>query len=147
MRTTRELRSIPPVAALALSLLAAGCGGGPPAGSSASSAGPSPEGVGAGVPAAAMDEARQVFKTRCVACHGDDGAGDGPAAAALNPKPRDYRSVEWQQGVTDEAIEKIIVGGGPSVGKSPLMPPNPDLLSKPDVVRGLRAIVRGFKGK
>ncbi len=31
------------------------------------------------------------FQQRCAACHGDAGNGAGPAAAALNPKPRDYR--------------------------------------------------------
>jgi len=31
------------------------------------------------------------FQQRCAACHGDSGNGAGPAAAALNPKPRDYR--------------------------------------------------------
>lgn len=31
------------------------------------------------------------FQQRCAACHGDSGNGAGPAATALNPKPRDYR--------------------------------------------------------
>lgn len=31
------------------------------------------------------------FQQRCAACHGDSGNGAGPAAVALNPKPRDYR--------------------------------------------------------
>jgi hypothetical protein len=30
------------------------------------------------------------------------------------------------------------------VGKSPAMPANPDLMSKPAVVEALRALVRGF---
>jgi len=138
MRTSRELRWIAPVAAATLFVLAAGCGG------SSSSTGASAEPP---VPEAAKAEAQQIFDTRCSTCHGMDGSGNGPAGAALNPKPRDYRSIEWQDSVTDEHIEKIIVGGGPSVGKSPLMPPNPDLASKPDVVRALRMKVRSFKGK
>ena len=28
-----------------------------------------------------------LFKTDCVACHGDDGHGDGPASQALDPHP------------------------------------------------------------
>ena len=28
----------------------------------------------------------------CAPCHGQDGKGDGPAAASLNPKPRDFHS-------------------------------------------------------
>jgi len=99
------------------------------------------------VPAAAMKEAEEVWKTRCATCHGETGKGDGPAGAALNPKPRDLSLDEWQKSVTDEHIEKIIVDGGPAVGKSPLMPPNPDLASKTDVVKGLRVLVRGLAGK
>ena len=89
-------------------------------------------------------EAAEIFKTRCSTCHGLEGKGDGAAAAALNPKPRSFADKEWHKTVTDEHIEKIIVGGGPSVGKSPLMPPNPDLAGKQEVVAALRAIVRKY---
>jgi cytochrome c553 len=85
-----------------------------------------------------------IFATRCATCHGTDGKGTGPAAAALNPKPRDYTNEEWQKSVTDEQIAKTIVKGGASVGKSPLMVPNPDLENQPVVVEGLVRIVRGF---
>jgi len=77
-------------------------------------------------------------------CHGASGKGDGPVGAALNPKPRDLGDPVWQKSVTDEHIEKIIQGGGSAVGKSPLMPANPDLNAKPDVVKALRAMVRKF---
>jgi hypothetical protein len=80
-------------------------------------------------------------------CHGPTGKGDGPAGAALSPKPRDLGDPAWQKSVTDEHIEKIILNGGPAVGKSPLMPANPDLSSKPDVIKALRAMVRGFGGQ
>lgn len=93
---------------------------------------------------AARKEAAEIFATRCFACHGATGLGDGVAAAALTPKPRNYHDKEWQKSVTDEAIEKIIKLGGPAVGKSPLMPPNPDLEAKPEVVSALRETVRAF---
>jgi len=99
------------------------------------------------IPPAAIQEAQTIYATRCVTCHGPGGKGDGPAGAALSPKPRDLSDPAWQQSVTDEHIEKIIQSGGPSVGKSPLMPANPDLNAKPDVIKALRAIVRGFGGK
>jgi mono/diheme cytochrome c family protein len=89
-------------------------------------------------------EAKKLFKARCVVCHGQNGKGDGPGAAALNPKPRDYTNAEWQKTVTDEEIAKTIVQGGAAVGKSPNMPPNPDLASKPEVVQGLVKVVRSF---
>jgi mono/diheme cytochrome c family protein len=92
----------------------------------------------------AAAEAKEIFTGRCVACHGPDGKGDGPGAAALNPKPRNYSDKSWQASVTDEAIKKIIVGGGQSQGKSPLMPPNADLESKPEVVAELVKIIRAF---
>lgn len=94
---------------------------------------------------AAMAEAKQVFSTRCASCHGPKGEGDGPAAAALNPKPRTLTSEEWQKSVTDEHIAKVIVEGGQGVGLSPLMAANPDLKDKTDVVKGLVQLVRGLQ--
>jgi hypothetical protein len=62
----------------------------------------------------------------------------------LNPKPRDFTDSHWQQSVSDEQIKKTIIEGGPSVGKSPLMPPNPTLKTEPATVQGLVTIVRSF---
>jgi mono/diheme cytochrome c family protein len=90
-------------------------------------------------------EASELFTQRCVTCHGADGKGTGPAAANLNPKPRDYTDPAWQGSVTDEDLRKVIVKGGAAAGKSPLMPPNPDLESKPEMVNGLVAKIRSFK--
>ena len=88
--------------------------------------------------------AEEIFKTRCATCHGEGGHGDGPAAAALNPKPRNYTDPEWQKTVTDDQLKKTIVGGGAAVGKSPLMVPNPDLAGNEEVLNGLVKIIRGF---
>lgn len=109
-------------------------------------AAPSAQQPGAGL-AAVSEEAQKMFRARCVACHGERGKGDGPGSAALNPKPRDYTNVAWQRSVTDEQIKSTIVMGGAAVGKSPIMPANPDLQSKEDVVAGLVTIVRSFGGK
>lgn len=96
--------------------------------------------------AAAKAEADTVWQTRCTTCHGAGGKGDGAAAAALTPKPRDFTLASWQASVTDEHIEKIIAEGGQAVGLSMLMPANPDLASKPDVIKALREHVRSLKG-
>jgi len=96
------------------------------------------------IPPAATQEAQQIFNSRCTMCHGAAGKGDGPAAAALKPQPRDLSDPAWQKSVTDQQIEQIIVGGGPAVGKSPLMPANADLRTKPDVVRALVVLVRNL---
>ena len=31
-----------------------------------------------------------LFEKTCVLCHGQEGKGDGPAAAALNPRPKSF---------------------------------------------------------
>jgi mono/diheme cytochrome c family protein len=90
-------------------------------------------------------DARKLFNTKCVVCHGDHGAGDGPGAAALNPKPRAFGDPTWQASVTDEHIRKTIVEGGAAVGKSPAMAANPDLADKPEQLTALVKIVRDFK--
>jgi mono/diheme cytochrome c family protein len=115
----------------------------PPAAAQPPAAAPAP--APAAAPAAAAgDEAKQIFATRCFTCHGSEGAGDGPGSAALTPKPRNFQDVAWQDSVTDEHIEKIVMYGGAAVGRSPTMPGNPDLMSKPEVVRALVAHVRGL---
>jgi mono/diheme cytochrome c family protein len=94
--------------------------------------------------AAADAQAKQMFDTVCIACHGTDGKGTGPAAAQLNPKPRDYTDATWQASIKDEDIKKAILLGGAGVGKSPMMPAQPQLKDQPGVVDGLVKIVRGF---
>ena len=98
--------------------------------------------VAAGDPAAA---AKDYFKKTCVVCHGESGEGNGPGSAALDPKPRNFTDAAWQAQVKDDEIRKAIMGGGIAVGKSPVMPANPQLKSKPEVVSELIKIVRGFK--
>ncbi len=97
-------------------------------------------------PAETAEDAHDLFKTRCAPCHGEMGKGDGPGAAALNPKPRNYTDVAWQGKVTDEDIKKTILYGGAAVGKSPAMPANPDLEDKPELDELVKK-VRSFKGK
>lgn len=95
----------------------------------------------------ALAAAQQMFGTVCAACHGTDGTGSGPAAASLDPKPRNYTDAAWQASVTDEQIKQIIVQGGQAVGKSAMMPPNPQLKDQPEVVDALVTIIRGFAKK
>ena len=77
-------------------------------------------------------------------CHGASGGGDGPASAGLAPKPRNFQDAAWQKSVSDEYLAQIIQYGGAAVGKSAAMPPNPDLMSKPEVVAALAAHVRSL---
>jgi len=89
-------------------------------------------------------EAKILFANVCSQCHGMEGKGDGPASETLNPKPRNYTDQVWQKSVTDDAIKAIIVGGGQAVGKSGMMPPNPNLQGRDDVLDELVSIIRGF---
>ncbi len=59
------------------------------------------------------------FEQLCASCHGAVGKGDGPAAAALTPKPRDLTDKGYMGGLKDAYLEKLIKGGGQAVGKSP----------------------------
>src|SRR4051812_46398683 len=47
---------------------------------------------------------KELFSVNCATCHGPEGMGNGPAAGALVPKPRNFHSTEgWKNGrkVTD----------------------------------------------
>ncbi len=120
----------------------AACSGGAPSAGATDAAAPAANAVT--VSPAARQQAQQIFATRCSVCHGKEGRGDGPGAAALTPTPRNYHDKAWQASVTDQQIEQAIVYGGAAVGRSPAMVANPDLGSKPDVVAALREIVRNF---
>jgi len=102
--------------------------------------GPSRPRSGGGGPS----QAEQMFATVCITCHGTDGTGNGPASASLNPKPRNYTDAAWQAGVTDDQIKEIILKGGQGVGKSPMMPGQPQLSEQPEVLDGLVQIIRKF---
>ena len=103
---------------------------------------PSPPTASAGQSAADV-EATAMFATRCSPCHGANGHGDGVAAAALTPHPRNFSDRAWQASITDANIERVIREGGEAVGKSALMPANPDLVARPEIISALRARVRG----
>jgi mono/diheme cytochrome c family protein len=92
-------------------------------------------------------EARKLFASRCATCHGETGRGDGAAAISMQPPPRNYSDPAWQASVTDDELAKIIVGGGPAVGKSSLMPPNNDLRDQPEVVTELVKLIRSVASR
>ena len=55
----------------------------------------------------------RLYKVRCAACHGREGRGDGPAAAALQPPPRNFREATFWRGKTLEAIAAVVRDGRP----------------------------------
>lgn len=54
---------------------------------------------------------KQVYVARCVLCHGPEGKGDGPASAALNPKPRNHTDAAYMNSRTDEELLAVIHNG------------------------------------
>ncbi len=89
-----------------------------------------------------VSEGSKIFQTRCFVCHGIDGRGHGPAAIGLGADPRDFTDPEWQARTTDQRITEVIRGGGPAVGESAAMAPNPDLSA--DQVQALVKYIRSL---
>lgn len=132
--------------ACVVALALVGCGKTDSTGTTTTSTSATPSATAATTGPSPAVAAQDLYKTRCVPCHGETGKGDGPGATALNPKPRNYSDAAWQKSVKDEDIRKTILYGGAAVGKSPLMPGNPDLDGddKRPQLDALVAIVRGF---
>ena len=63
----------------------------------------------------AVQAGRKIFSSLCVGCHGINGDGNGPAAAALNPRPWNFTTGEWikKYGSADNDIYKRIAMGVP----------------------------------
>jgi mono/diheme cytochrome c family protein len=59
-----------------------------------------------------VEVGRRVATTNCVPCHGLTFTGNGPAAAALNPRPADWTSARVQDQTDGELFWKISTGRG-----------------------------------
>jgi len=70
---------------------------------------------------------KAVFATNCASCHGAKGAGDGVAAASLNPKPANFTKGKFKYGSDDASLKKTIKNGKGS------MPPWGAVLSDKDI--------------
>ncbi len=63
---------------------------------------------------AQIEHGEQLFKMDCAPCHGVDGRGDGPAAASLNPKPRNFHATTgWVNGRLLSEMFKTVSEGVP----------------------------------
>lgn len=94
--------------------------------------------------AATLADARHFYVQRCALCHGPTGQGDGVAAVNLRPQPRSFAEAGWQDAAKDADIAMVIVRGGTAIGRSMMMPASTDLAGRPEMVRALVAVVRGF---
>jgi mono/diheme cytochrome c family protein len=73
------------------------------------------------------------YDANCIGCHGATGKGDGPAAAALNPKPQDHTDGKTMNALTDKYLFDIIKQGGKAVQKAALMPAANKKLTDQDI--------------
>jgi mono/diheme cytochrome c family protein len=59
----------------------------------------------------AVASGAEIYTQRCALCHGPGGHGDGPAAAGLNPKPRNHTDGSYMNARTDEDLLTVIREG------------------------------------
>ncbi|HCK90148.1 MAG TPA: hypothetical protein DHW54_03135 [Gemmatimonadetes bacterium] len=102
--------------------------------------------------ATAQVDGQVVYDQWCAGCHGEDGAGEGPAANTMLPRPRDFTLALYQvrttgsgQLPTDEDILKVINDGMPGTA----MPGWEDVLTEAEIlalVDYLKTFSRFFQG-
>lgn len=69
------------------------------------------------VPGAASGEVettgQATYRAQCAMCHGEQGKGDGPAAAMLKPRPKDLSAPDFWTGRTEESVAEVVRQGKP----------------------------------
>jgi mono/diheme cytochrome c family protein len=63
-----------------------------------------------------LAKGKSIFQINCASCHGAAGHGDGPASAALNPKPRNFTEGYWRYGGGLARVVRTITEGSPGTG-------------------------------
>jgi mono/diheme cytochrome c family protein len=61
-----------------------------------------------------IERGRNAYAIWCVACHGVTGAGDGPNANKLEPRPRNFAAGKFKQGSRVEQIYRTLSKGVPA---------------------------------
>jgi mono/diheme cytochrome c family protein len=92
--------------------------------------------VGRGAVAPVQEpDAKSLYGQHCIACHGQAGAGDGPLANAIKPRPASFAASAFQATRSDPQLAAAITAGKPP------MPAFGKLLS-PAQVKALVAYIR-----
>lgn len=116
-----------------------------PAAAEAPAAATASEAAPAAAPKPDAARGAALYTANCATCHGAGGAGDGPAAAALVPKPARHDDGVYMNALTNEHLFKVVKEGGPAVGKSALMAPWGGMLTDAqiwDVVAFVRTLAK-----
>lgn len=104
----------------------------------------------AGAAAQDLENGRAVYDKWCVECHGAEGTGDGPAAAWMLPRPRDFAQARYQVRTTangelptDADLMRILEVGMPGTA----MPAWPNLteVQRRDVIAYIKSFSRFFE--
>ncbi len=83
--------------------------------------------------AAAIEAGQAIYSANCASCHGENGGGDGPAAAALDPKPTAFSDADIMATMTDSYLYWRISEGGIAPPFNSQMPPWKDVLSEEQI--------------
>ncbi len=64
-----------------------------------------------GIGAEKYEQGKTLFLEKCQLCHGASGQGNGPAAAAYNPKPANFTDLNFWKGDVEKKIAETIKNG------------------------------------
>jgi len=87
--------------------------------------------------------AAELYSQCCATCHGITGEGNGPSAASLSTKPRNFTDCRTMSTISDETAFKVIKKGGGANGLNSSMPSWADALTD-EQIRMLIGYVRHF---
>ena len=86
-----------------------------------------------------VERASIIYTERCSICHGEQGAGNGPTAMAMKPKPTDFTQAEYWSNRTDAYVIQQIKYGAPEV----FMPAFPKIPEKQ--LEALLGLLKSFQ--
>jgi mono/diheme cytochrome c family protein len=143
-------KEVPPLPAAAPDAAPAAAAEAPAVAATGAEAAPAATAAAATTAAAApAADGAKVYQTYCTTCHGAKGQGDGPASAALKPKPADFATNSFKYDVNGNGtagdiddIKAIVHDGAAKHGGSPLMTPWPML--KPEQLQAVAEYVKSL---
>ena len=87
------------------------------------------------------EQGKRIYEIRCAPCHGDTGAGDGPAAVAISPPPRNFREPGFWNGRPPAQLRLVVAQGRPGT----MMAPFKGVLSDAEIDAVVAYLVSAFK--